>query len=86
MIMKPPGPAGQTCPIRDEDCGKACQTCMFWIAMPMKDGPEFNCAVNWAAIAGPNLSRRLEGVHEAVISQREVQNGFHESIKKLIGS
>jgi hypothetical protein len=84
-VMKPRGPAGVTCPLVKKECSAACQTCMFWIGMPMEKGTEWNCAVNWAALSGPILTRRLHAIHDATIEQRNDFGGFRDSIMKLIG-
>lgn len=87
LLGRPNGPEGLICPWRGP-CVKACRSCVLWDSQPVVENgqqmQQWRCAFNWAAVAGPILARKLDGVQAATEQNRNHTAALREAFGKLI--
>ena len=85
--LKPPGPQGETCPLREgADCSRVCQSCHFWTPLELEERGRvvlgYNCAIKWAALSGAASNTRLAALQ---VAQEGLRNRFEAFRRSVLG-
>ena len=93
--MKPQGPANEMCPLWKAPCSEVCQTCHFWVSIPIpaKDpttGESFQhgwkCSLVWVKDMALSQLYRTEAVGAEMEKMGKEFGRFKASIVALVGA